>query len=56
MESTFRHTAQITGLLLLLVVLTQTVYTGLYFLEVAVPRRLLWGTEGFLFVVAQPGA
>ena len=51
MESTFRHTAQITGLLLLLVVLTQTVYTGLYFLEVAVPRRLLWGTEGFLFVV-----
>lgn len=51
MEFSFKRTAQITGLLLLIAALTQGVYTALYMAEVQVPRQLLWGSEGFLFVM-----
>ncbi len=51
MEFTFKRTAQIVGILLLILAVTQAAYTGLYIAEVDVPRQLLWGSEGFLFVV-----
>ncbi|MEM8493035.1 MAG: thiamine biosynthesis protein ThiC [Pseudomonadota bacterium] len=51
MEFTFKRTAQITGLLLLLAAITQAIYTALYVAEMDVPRQLLWGSEGFLFVL-----
>ena len=51
MEFTFRRTAQITGLLLLIAAVTQAIYTALYVAEAEVPRQLLWGTEGILFVL-----
>ncbi len=51
MEFTFKRTAQIVGILLLAAAVTQAVYTALYVAEMDVPRQLLWGTEGFLFVV-----
>ncbi|MFT7321290.1 MAG: hypothetical protein ACI8SI_002850, partial [Congregibacter sp.] len=51
MDFTFKRTAQITGLLLLLAAVTQAIYTALYVSEADVPRQLLWGTEGFLFVM-----
>ena len=51
MEFTYARTAQITGILLLLAAITQSIYTALYMAEVNVPRQLLWGTEGFLFVL-----
>lgn len=50
MEFSFSRTAQATALLLLLAASTQAVYTALYLSESAVPRQLLWGTEGLLFV------
>ena len=31
--------------------MTQAVYTGLYLAKAAVPRQLLWGLEGLLFVI-----
>lgn len=51
MEFTFRRTAQITGLLLLFAAITQAIYTALYVSEADVPRQLLWGAEGVLFVL-----
>ncbi|MFT4872717.1 thiamine biosynthesis protein ThiC [Congregibacter sp.] len=51
MDFTFKRSAQITGLLLLLAAVTQAIYTALYVSEADVPRQLLWGTEGFLFVM-----
>lgn len=51
MDFTFKRTAQITGLLLLLAAVTQAIYTALYVSEADVPRQLLWGTEGVLFVL-----
>lgn len=51
MDLTQRRTTQLTGLLLLLAAITQAVYTALYMSKVDVPRQLLWGTEGFLFVM-----
>lgn len=51
MEFTFKRTAQVTGLLLLLAAITQAIYTALYVAEMDVPRQLLWGSEGFLFVL-----
>ena len=51
MQPTIRQTAQLTGIILLLAAVTQAIYTALYFSEAEVPRRLLWGTEGFLFVM-----
>lgn len=51
MEFDLKRSAQITGLLLLLAAVTQTIYTALYVAEAEVPRQLLWGIEGFLFVL-----
>ncbi len=50
MEFSFRRTTQITGVLLFLAAITQAIYTALYLSEEAVPRQLLWGSEGVLFV------
>jgi len=51
MEFTLKRTAQITGILLLLAAVTQSIYTALYLSAADVPRQLLWGTEGLLFVL-----
>ena len=51
MELSFNRTTQIVALLLLIAAVTQAVYTGLYIAEADVPRQLLWGSEGFLFVM-----
>jgi hypothetical protein len=51
MEFTLKRTAQLVAGLLLLAALTQAVYTALYLAEANVPRQLLWGTEGLLFVL-----
>lgn len=51
MEFTFTRTAQVTGILLLAAAITQAIYTAFYISEIAVPRQLLWGTEGILFVI-----
>jgi hypothetical protein len=50
MEFTLKRTTQITGLLLLAAAVTQAIYTAFYLSEADVPRQLLWGTEGALFV------
>ncbi len=51
MNFTLSRTVQITALLLLLAAVTQALYTGLYIAEVDVPRQLLWGLEGLIFVL-----
>lgn len=51
MELNFRQTVQLTGVLLLLAALTQIIYTALYSSGADVPRQLLWGSEGVLFVI-----
>lgn len=51
MEITRTKTIQITALLLLFTAITQVIYTALYVSEADVPRQLLWGTEGVLFVL-----
>ena len=51
MEFDLKRTAQITGLLLLIAAVTQAIYTALYVAEMDVPRKLLWGSEGLLFVL-----
>ncbi|MEM6774891.1 MAG: thiamine biosynthesis protein ThiC [Pseudomonadota bacterium] len=51
MDLTLNRTIQITGLLVLGAAVTQSIYTALSFAEIAVPRQLLWGTEGCLFVL-----
>lgn len=51
MEITLKRTTQITGLLVLAAAVTQGVYTALYLAKADVPRQLLWGTEGILFVL-----
>nr|WP_298930552.1 thiamine biosynthesis protein ThiC [uncultured Erythrobacter sp.] len=51
MEFTLKRTAQIVAGLLIIAAVTQAIYTALYISEADVPRQLLWGAEGFLFVV-----
>lgn len=51
MEFDLKRTAQITGLLLLIAAITQAIYTALYVAEADVPRQLLWGSEGLIFVL-----
>ena len=51
MHLSFARTTQVTGLLLLLAAMTQAVYTGLSASGADVPRQLLWGAEGILFVL-----
>lgn len=40
---------QAIAVLLILAVVTQSVYTALYLAKMDVPRQFLWGTEGLLF-------
>ncbi|MEP0191852.1 MAG: thiamine biosynthesis protein ThiC [Erythrobacter sp.] len=51
MDFTQQRTVQIVAILLLLAAATQALYTGLYIAEVSVPREILWGGEGLLFVI-----
>ncbi|MEO0463268.1 MAG: thiamine biosynthesis protein ThiC [Pseudomonadota bacterium] len=51
MQSTFARTAQIVAILVLAAAVTQALYTALYMAEVDVPRTLLWGGEGLIFVL-----
>ncbi|MCK0127431.1 thiamine biosynthesis protein ThiC [Erythrobacter sp. F6033] len=51
MDFTFKRTAHIVAALLIIAAVTQAIYTALYIAEADVPRQLLWGLEGFLFVV-----
>lgn len=51
MEFTLKRTAQITAYLLLLLAVTQAIYTGLYMGGLNIPRQLLWGLEGVLFTI-----
>lgn len=49
----FSHvsTVRATAVLLLLGAITQSIYTALYSAGMEVPRTLLWGTEGMVFVL-----
>lgn len=51
MELPLKRTLQITAGLLILAAVTQAIYTALYAAEADVPRQLLWGTEGLIFVL-----
>ena len=51
MEFTLKRTVQVTAFLLLLAAVTQALYTALYIAEADVPRQLLWGLEGLIFVL-----
>ncbi|MEM7690544.1 MAG: thiamine biosynthesis protein ThiC [Pseudomonadota bacterium] len=51
MNTTFKRNAAYTAIILLVAAVTQAVYTGLYIAKADVPRQLLWGAEGFLFVM-----
>ncbi len=51
MEFTLKRTVQVTAFLLILVAVTQAIYTALYIAEADVPRQLLWGLEGLIFAI-----
>ncbi|MDY7097965.1 MAG: thiamine biosynthesis protein ThiC [Pseudomonadota bacterium] len=51
MPSTFQSTAKTVAILLLIAAITQAAYTAMYLAKVDVPRQLLWGGEGLLFVL-----
>ncbi len=51
MEFTLKRTVQVLAGLLILSAITQAIYTGLYMAEVDVPRQLMWGAEGLIFVL-----
>lgn len=51
MEFTLKRTVQITAYLLLVLAITQALYTALYIAEASVPRQLLWGSEVLLFTI-----
>ena len=51
MEFTFKRTAQIIAILLIIAALTQAIYTALYQLAPDAPRQMLWGVEAVLFVL-----
>ena len=51
MEFTLKRSVQITAYLLLVLAITQVIYTALYMGGVNVPRHLLWGLEGVLFSI-----
>lgn len=51
MEFSLKRTVQIIAFLLLAAAVTQAIYTALHAAEVAVPRQLLWGLEGLIFVL-----
>lgn len=51
MDPTIKRTAQTTAVVLLLLAVTQALYTVLYMAKLNVPRHLLWGIEGLLFTL-----
>lgn len=51
MELTQSHTVRILAVLLLLLAISQPVYTALYLGAPEIDRQVLWGLEGFLFVL-----
>ncbi len=51
MQLTLQRTTQITGVLLLIAVVTQVIYTAFSVSGAEVPRQLLWGIEGLLFLL-----
>lgn len=51
MEFTFERTVKTVAILLIALVVTQAVYTGLYLAEMNPPRTALWGLEGLLFTI-----
>jgi len=51
MEFTQKQTMHVLSTLLLLMVVTQALYTALYLASVDVPRQWLWGSEGLVFVL-----
>lgn len=51
MEFDLKRTTGIVAILLLVAAITQAVYTALYIAEADVPRQLLWGSEGLLFLL-----
>lgn len=51
MGLTNKQTVQIAAFLLLLLAVTQALYTALYIAEINIPRQLIWGLEGFLFTM-----
>ena len=51
MEFTFNRNAQITGILLVLAVVTQATYTALYINAPEIPRGFLWQIEAVIFVL-----
>ena len=51
MDFTLKQTLRTIAALLLTAAATQTIYTALYVAEAEVPRQLLWGLEGLIFVL-----
>ena len=51
MEFTNKRTMLITASLVLLVAITQIIYTALYVAEVSFSRQVLWGLEALIFTV-----
>ncbi len=51
MNFTNTRTVRITALLLLVLVVTQAIYTALFINEIKGPMKLIWGLEGFLFSI-----
>ncbi|MEM7781175.1 MAG: thiamine biosynthesis protein ThiC [Pseudomonadota bacterium] len=51
MDFDFKRNATFTAIILLIAAVTQAVYTAMYVAEMTPPRQLLWGSEGFLFVM-----
>jgi hypothetical protein len=51
MEFTLKRTMHVMAILLIAAAVTQAIYTALYIAEANVPRQLLWGSEGLIFVL-----
>ena len=51
MNFTPKQLTQFSAYILLVLALTQVVYTALYVAKLDVPRQFLWGSEGLLFTV-----
>jgi len=51
MEFTQKQSIKIASALLLLTVISQALYTGLYLAANDIPRQWLWGLEGLVFVL-----
>ena len=51
MTFSYKQTVQLAAIILLALVATQAVYTGLYIAKINAPRQLIWGFEGFAFTI-----